>query len=183
MSPCRRFPDQESPPTALELPGLPAPKRKAGTQELLAVLAGCGGSQIFTACLLFFGRKSPPSFVPAGSRPCRPSADPQARPPLSSCRQLSEPPAIPSTRRSPRHFAVAFRGYAATHARKTPCHIETTINNPTTNQDSYTQDCLILRFTSDQPGKVCAMRTSVFSHPWSYVELNITQVMWSAELC
>jgi len=112
MSPLSR-PRARPPP--LCSPACRPPERKAGTQELLAVLAGCGGSQIFTACLLSCGRKSPSSFGPTGSRPCCPSADPQARPPLSPCRRLTEPPAplhpplpaafcgrVPRLRRDPR---------------------------------------------------------------------------------
>jgi len=155
VSACRRFPDQKSPPATLARPGLSAPERKAGTQELLAVLAGCGGSQIFTACILSFGRKSPPSLVPVGSRPCCPSAYPQARPPLSPSRRLTEPPAIPSSHRSPRHFAVAFRSYAAPHVRKTPCHIQTIINQPTITHDP--RDLFDPTFHFGSTSKVCAI--------------------------
>jgi len=97
-------------------PGLSAPKRKAGTQELLAVLAGCGGSQIFTACLLSFGRESPSSGMPAGSRPCHPSADPRARPPLSPCRRIAR-----ATRRpAPNHPAPVLRARPAATPLSTP---------------------------------------------------------------
>ena len=119
--PCRHVAafQTNSPPTALVLPGLLAPKRKASTQELLAVLAGCGGSQIFTACVPSCGRKSPSSFVPAGSRPCCPSADPQARSPLSPCRRVDR-----ATRRpSPSHPAPVLRARPAATPPSTPAKL------------------------------------------------------------
>jgi len=164
VSTCRRFPDQKSPPATLDRPGLSPPERKAGTQELHAVLAGCGGSQIFTACMLSLGRKSPPSFVPAGSRPCSPSADPQARSPLSPSRRLTKPPTpllsplpaafcgrVPRLRRDPRpQNAVPY---------------STTINQPTDKTSPYTPRLLdpTLHFGSIRA--VCATRTSVLNSP------------------
>jgi hypothetical protein len=78
---------------------------------------------------------------------------------------------IPPPSHSPRHFAVVFRGYAATHARKTPCHIQ---QQPIqqTNQDPKTQNCLILRCTSGHPARCALSRTLIYSHPWSLSPLK-----------
>jgi hypothetical protein len=89
--------------------------------------------RVVTAPFSSSGRKLSASIVPPGSWPRHPSTPRLSRSPQPSSRRIVQASPRPSSRRSPRHFAVASSGSAAVHARKTPCHIQTTtINQPTT---------------------------------------------------
>ena len=108
-------------------PGLSAPKRKRCSQNPDAILAssGCTGlslrrSRVAAACRLRqSGRRDRgPVALPRSGCPVRRSRHPAA---------FVQASPRPSSRRSPRHFAVATSGSAAVHARKTPCHIHRSI--------------------------------------------------------
>ena len=132
VSACRRFSRPRIPP-ATPVPRPVGPHRESPQSES-AASSQAPGHPPFTAVVSFGGRMPSASIVPPGSWPCCPSTLRLSRLPQPSSRRIVQAGPRPSTRRSPRHFAVAFRGCAATHARKTPCHIETTINQLTTNQ-------------------------------------------------
>jgi len=105
-------------------PGLSAPMRNASSQERLrprnlrVIRSSLLASRLAAACRLRRSchRHRGPVALPRSGCPVRRSRHPAAR--TAATHRPS-----PAT---PRHFAVAFRGYAAAHARKTPCQIQTT---------------------------------------------------------
>ena len=86
VSACRRFPDQESPPAALLLPGLSAPKRKARSQsrlrprKLRVIRLSLRSSRLAAACRLrqTCRRDRGPVSLPRSGCPVRRSQHPAA---------------------------------------------------------------------------------------------------------
>ena len=102
--PCRHVAafQTKSPPASLNSPACRPPCGRPAVRILLLVLTG-SGKQSDCHCGRSVNR---PQFGcvnrAAGSRPCHPSANPLSRLPQPDSRRLSEPPTIPSTRRTPR---------------------------------------------------------------------------------
>jgi hypothetical protein len=110
-------------------PACRPPKGTRG-QPSAAASSRAPGHRHIAARVACGGRMPSASIVPPASWPCRPSTTGcpvrRSRHPAA----LSKPAHTPPPSHSPRRFAVAFRCYAATHAGKTPCHIQTTIQYP-----------------------------------------------------
>ncbi len=104
------------------------------------------------------GRMSSASIEPPGSWPRHPSTLRLSRLPQPPSRRIPKPPSIPSTHRTPRHFAVASCGYRRRSRPQNAVPYSSINQTVSINQDPLTpgETCLILRYTPDQPGKVCA---------------------------
>ncbi len=146
---CRRF--QHVPPTALGNPGLSAPVRNA-RQPSAAVSSQAVGQHRFAvqasrcaaACRL--SQSAPESW------PCYPSTKPAHRLPQPTPRRI--------VRLLPRRPRGILRSRSAATPQPTPTKRRAIFINQSDikpNKDPITPEtCLTLRFTSVQPGKVCA---------------------------
>jgi hypothetical protein len=118
-----------------KLPPEQDPRPVGPQKESVQPEAGCLSSQAPGAILLVAarisvsGRTSSASIRPPGSWPCHPSTLRLSRSSQPPSRRIAQPllPPLPAA------FCGRVRGYATDHARKTPCHIRTTINQLTAN--------------------------------------------------
>ena len=167
VSSCRRFPDQESPPTALVPPGLSAPKRKAHSQsrlrphKLRVIRLSLRSSRVPAARCLRRSRRRDRGPV---------------TPPRSGCpvRRSQHPAAFAQSLLPPLPAAFCARVQRLCRGPRPQNAVPYSSINLTIpiNQDPSPPDCLILRSTSDQSKRCALTRTLVSCHPWSLSPLK-----------
>jgi len=94
-----------------ETPAYRPPKGRHAARSRRPSSQAPGVILLVAACISVSGRMSAASIGPPGSWPCHPSTLRLSRLPQPPSRRIPKPPSIPSTRRAPRHFAVAPCGY------------------------------------------------------------------------
>jgi len=115
----------------------PLGPRKERGQPSAAASSRAPGHRHIAAHVLSGGRMPSASIVPPASCPCRPSTFRLSRSPQPSSRRDCPipPPATPRGILRSRSAATPQPAPA-----KTPCHIQTTTSNQSTDQDPYTQN-------------------------------------------